>query len=102
VSLVCPGGVDTGLVKTLEIQGVDTQHPTIVRMKQRFSRHAKTPAQAAASIIRGIKKSRYMVFTSFDIRMGYWFQRKFAWPYEWVMRIMNHVLHKTMQQAKAG
>jgi NAD(P)-dependent dehydrogenase (short-subunit alcohol dehydrogenase family) len=101
VSLVCPGGVDTGLVKTLEIEGVNTEHPSMVKMKQHFSKRAKTPAQAAASIIKGIKANRYMVFTSMDIRIGYWFQRKFAWPYEWVMRIMNHQLHKIMRQAKA-
>jgi hypothetical protein len=35
-----------------------------------------------------------MVFTSFDIRLGDWFQRKFAWPYEWVMRLLNRELHR--------
>ena len=28
VSLVCPGAVDTGLVDTVEIAGVDRSHPT--------------------------------------------------------------------------
>ena len=30
-----------------------------------------------------------MVFTSHDIRFGYWFQRKFAPPYEFAMRLLN-------------
>ena len=33
-----------------------------------------------------------MVFTSADIRVGYWVQRKFAPPYELAMRKMNDVL----------
>jgi hypothetical protein len=30
-----------------------------------------------------------MVFTSADIRVGYWLQRKFALPYELAMRKLN-------------
>ena len=35
-----------------------------------------------------------MVFTSRDIQFGYWFQRKFAWPYELTMRLLNDRLVK--------
>src|SRR3546814_12436272 len=41
VSLVCPGGVDTGLVRTIEIVGLDGEAPDMVRMRRRFQRHAK-------------------------------------------------------------
>jgi len=92
VSLVCPGGVDTGLVHTLEIPGIDQKDPHFNALRKRFQKHAKSPAQAAQSIIKGIKSNSYMVFTSMDIRVGYWFQRKFAFPYEMVMRIMNRYL----------
>ncbi len=33
-----------------------------------------------------------MVFTSADIAVGYWFQRKFALPYELTMRLLNNRL----------
>ena len=92
VSLVCPGGVDTGLVQTLEIPGIDQQDPGFKLLRRRFQNHAKSPAQAAQAILKGIKASRYMVFTSMDIRVGYWFQRKFALPYELVMRVANHYM----------
>ena len=92
VSLVCPGGVDTGLVRTVEIPGVDMDAPQFRRMRQHFQKRAKSPAQAAQSILSGIKANRYMVFTSTDIRIGYWFQRKFAPPYEMVMRLLNNRL----------
>jgi NAD(P)-dependent dehydrogenase (short-subunit alcohol dehydrogenase family) len=93
VSLVCPGGVDTGLVRTIEIVGVDTDNPRMVKLKKHFQKRAVTPEQAASAILRGIKANRYMVFTSSDVRIGYWFQRKFALPYELVMRYLNDRLH---------
>jgi NAD(P)-dependent dehydrogenase (short-subunit alcohol dehydrogenase family) len=102
VSLVCPGGVDTGLVSTVEIRGVDMQRPAMVAMKKHFQKRAVTPAQAAACIIRGIKANRYMVFTSLDIRLGYWSQRKFALPYEWVMRLLNNRLHAVARANRQG
>lgn len=89
VSLVCPGGVNTALVGTVEIVGVDRQDPDVAALVRRFQRHAVTPEQAAAAILKGIRSGRYMVFTSWDIRIGYWFQRKFALPYELVMRLLN-------------
>lgn len=96
VSLVCPGGVDTGLVRTIAIDGVDMTQPRMGALKERFRKHAVTPEQAARSILKGMKAGKYMIFTSLDIRIGYWFQRKFAWPYETVMRLLNRELGRQM------
>lgn len=89
VSLVCPGGVDTPLVGTVEIAGVDRADPTIAKMIGRFRSHAVTPEHVADCILTGIEKNRYMVFTSRDIEIGHFFQRKFALPYELAMRLLN-------------
>ncbi|MGH8461021.1 MAG: SDR family oxidoreductase [Stenotrophobium sp.] len=97
VSLVCPGGVNTGLVDTVEIQGVDKNNPKVIKLRKHFQKRAVTPEKAAAAIIKGIKANRYMVFTSPDIRVGYWFQRKFAWPYEFVMRRLNDRLQAVLR-----
>src|SRR3954470_15224306 len=64
VSLVCPGGVDTGLVDTLEIVGVDRSNPRIARQVKGFRKHARSPEAAAEAILDGIRRGRYMVFTS--------------------------------------
>lgn len=93
VSLVCPGGVDTGLVSTIEIVGIDANAPDMVKLRKRFQKHAVTPETAAAAIIKGVKANRYMVFTSAETQIGYWFQRKFALPYEIVMRVLNDYLY---------
>jgi NAD(P)-dependent dehydrogenase (short-subunit alcohol dehydrogenase family) len=89
VSLVCPGAVDTPLVDGVQILGVDPDHPYLRVLKQRFRKHAVTPEKVADDIVRAIASNRYLVFTSLDVRIGHWFQRKFALPYELVMRRLN-------------
>ncbi|RZU38695.1 short-subunit dehydrogenase [Fluviicoccus keumensis] len=89
VSLVCPGAVDTGLVRTVRIVGVERDDPRMQALTGRFQKHAMSPEQAAAAILRGVERGKYLVFTSPDIAVGHWFQRKFAWPYELVMRGLN-------------
>ncbi len=94
VSLVCPGGVKTPLVNSVEIVGVDRDDPEVQKLIRRFEKHAVSPEHVAAKILEGIAKDRYLVFTSRDIAVGYWFQRKFAWPYELAMRLLNDRLVK--------
>lgn len=94
VSLVCPGAVDTPLVDSVQIVGVDTSRPDVVELRHLFRRHAVAPAAVAEAILRGVERDRYMVFTSLDIRVGHWFQQRFALPYEWVMRRLNDRLHR--------
>jgi NAD(P)-dependent dehydrogenase (short-subunit alcohol dehydrogenase family) len=89
VTLVCPGGVDTGLVRTIEVVGVDTTHPEYQRMREHFRKRAVSPETAARAILRGIARKEYLVFTSDDVRMGYWFQTKLAFMYERAMRRLN-------------
>jgi len=97
VSLVCPGAVNTGLVHTINIVGVDREHPKAKRLVGRFQRHAVTPEQAAVKILKGVRKKRYMVYTSWDIAFGHWFTRKFSWPYEIVMRVLSNVINRTAE-----
>jgi NAD(P)-dependent dehydrogenase (short-subunit alcohol dehydrogenase family) len=94
VSLVCPGAVRTPLVGSVKIVGVDRDNPTIAKLVARFERHAVSPERVAEKIIEGVEKNRYMVFTSADIRVGYWVQRKFGPPYELAMRLLNDRLSR--------
>lgn len=101
VSLVCPGGVRTPLVETMEIAGVDREAPVMRKMATRFEKRAVSPERVAERIVEGIEKDRYMVFTSADIRIGYWFQRKFSPPYELAMRLFNRQLTKVAGAAQS-
>ena len=53
------------------------------------ARLSLSPVAAAGAILHGVERGKYMVFTSTDIAVGYWFQRKFSWPYELVMQGLN-------------
>ncbi len=94
VSVVCPGGVATPLVGTVDIVGVDKDDPKVRKQIDNFHKIAVTPEKAAAAIIAGVEKNKFVVYTSFDTRFGYWWKRKFALPYEVVMRIANNRFSK--------
>lgn len=96
VSLVVPGGVKTGLVDTVEIAGVDRDDPRVKKLQHRFEKRAVTPDKVADAILKGIYKNRYLVYSSNDIRFGYWWARKFAPPYEFVLQKANDQFSKLL------
>jgi NAD(P)-dependent dehydrogenase (short-subunit alcohol dehydrogenase family) len=89
VSLVCPGAVATPLVGRLEVRGVDQQHPAFRAAVADFEKRAVSAEHVAEKIIWGIEKNRYLVFTSADIRIAHWWQRKFSPAYELAMRLLQ-------------
>ena len=100
VSLVCPGAVDTGLVNTVEIAGVDRSHPTIERYTKRFRRTAVTPEVAAEKILDGLQHNRYWVYTSRDIQLAHFLQRWFEPGYALLMRLANDRFTKVARAAE--
>ncbi len=92
VTLVCPGAVATPLVESVEILGVDRDHPAAKKMVEEFVAHARSPEEVADAILTGVERGRYLVFTSRDIQAAYWLQR-FAPPlYERLMLRLNRRL----------
>jgi NAD(P)-dependent dehydrogenase (short-subunit alcohol dehydrogenase family) len=89
VSLVCPGGVKTPLVGTVEIAGVDPTDPEVAKLKRRFEKHAVPPEHVAEKILAGVERNRYLVFTSRDIQLAYAAQRWFPPGYRLAMRLLN-------------
>jgi NAD(P)-dependent dehydrogenase (short-subunit alcohol dehydrogenase family) len=100
VTLVCPGAVNTGLVDTVQIVGVDRDSPTIQALTRRFRERAVTPERAAAAILDGVRAGRYLVFTSNDIRALYWIQRLAPPLYELAMRKLNDRLVAVAQRSR--
>jgi len=96
VSLVCPGGVDTGLVQTIEIAGVDATSPRFLKARKGFQRHAVTPEQAAAAIVKGVKNNKYWVYTSPDIHAVHLLQRYFPPGYAVAMHIFNRAANRVL------
>lgn len=98
VHVVCPGAVDTGLVRTVNIVGIDQTDPEVVKMRSHFQGHAVSPDSAARSILKGIRKNRFIIYTSLDIRVGYWFKRHFALPYELVIGFVTNRMMKLAEK----
>jgi len=98
VTLVCPGGVDTGLTETVQIAGVDNTSAQFRRLQAQFRRRAVTPEHAAEAILRGVKRNRYWVYTSPDIRVVHLLQRLFPPAYVLAMTVMNRVANKALPQ----
>jgi NAD(P)-dependent dehydrogenase (short-subunit alcohol dehydrogenase family) len=96
VTVVCPGAVETPLKNTVEILGVDPNSPGVKALKARFSGHAVSPERVADQILRAIEKERFLVITSFDIKLLY-FLKRFAPPlYHYVMTRITNLLIKLL------
>jgi NAD(P)-dependent dehydrogenase (short-subunit alcohol dehydrogenase family) len=98
VSLVCPGGVDTGLTETVSIAGVDKATPQFARLQAGFRKRAVSPDHAAEAILRGVKRNRYWVYTSRDIRLVHLLQRLFPPGYAAAMKVMNAAANRALPQ----
>jgi NAD(P)-dependent dehydrogenase (short-subunit alcohol dehydrogenase family) len=97
VTLVCPGAVRTPLVGTVNIVGVNREHPKLKKAIAGFEKHAVSPESAAAAMIKGVEKGKYLVFTSRDIRVGWYGQRYVPFAYNRVMRIANRRFSKLLE-----
>jgi NAD(P)-dependent dehydrogenase (short-subunit alcohol dehydrogenase family) len=96
VTLVCPGGVDTGLTETIQIAGVDLDTDRFKRLQAHFRRRAVTPEHAAEAILRGVRHNRYLVYTSRDIQALFLLQRVFPPGYNAIMRGMNYAMRRAL------
>ena len=89
VSVVVPGAVDTPLVRSVVIAGVDREHPQVQRLVRLFSGHAVSAEKVADKIVAGVQRNRFLIYTSPDIWALYTFKR-LAWrPYSAVMSRVN-------------
>jgi NAD(P)-dependent dehydrogenase (short-subunit alcohol dehydrogenase family) len=100
VSVVVPGAVKTPLVQTVQIAGVDRDDPRVQRWTNRFSGHAVSAEHVADTILRGIRKNRFLIYTSPDIRALYLFKRTMWWPYSIAMRRVNVLFTRALRPAK--
>lgn len=102
VSLVCPGAVDTPLVGTVEIVGVDRSHPAAAKLAARFRRRAVSAEHVAVPILDAVEDGTYLVFTSLDIRAAFWLQRYCPPLYRLAMRRLNRELTAVGERAATG
>ncbi|MGU3498611.1 SDR family oxidoreductase [Mycobacterium sp. C31M] len=97
VSVVVPGAVKTPLVDTVHIAGVDREDPRVQKWVDRFAGHAVSPERAADKILAGVRRNRFLIYTSPDIRALYMFKRVAWWPYSVAMRQVNVVFTRALR-----
>ncbi len=98
VSLVCPGAVHTPLTGTVQIAGVDTTSPRFRKVQARFHERAVSPEVAAEAILKGVRRNRYWVYTSPDIRLIHAVQRYFPPAYALSMRVLNRGANRVLPE----
>lgn len=99
VSVVVPGAVKTPLVQTVQIAGVDREDPRVKKWTDRFSGHAASPEHVADCILTGVRRNRFLIYTSPDIRALYLFKRVAWWPYSVAMRQANVLFTRALRPA---
>lgn len=97
VSVVVPGAVKTPLVQSVQIAGVDREHPQVQKWTNRFSGHAVSPEHVADRILTGVRRNRFLIYTSPDIRALYLFKRVAWWPYSVAMRQVNVLFTRALR-----
>lgn len=100
VSVVVPGAVRTPLVDTVQIAGVDREDPNVQKWTNRFTGHAVSPEHVADRILAGVRRNRYLIYTSPDIRAFYLFKRTAWWPYSVAMRQVNVIFSRALRPAR--
>ncbi|MFL6089068.1 MAG: SDR family oxidoreductase [Aeromicrobium sp.] len=101
VCLVVPGAVNTGLVQTLNVAGIDTSNTSFTKLRDTFVGHAATPEKAAKQIVKGVERGTYWVYTSQDIRLLFLLQRYFEPGYRLLMRGMNDGFVRAIKKSEA-
>ncbi len=102
VSLVCPGAVATPLTETIQLAGVDKSSKRFAQLQAHFRKGAASPEEAAEAIIRGVKRNKYWVYTSNDIRIIHAIQRYLPPVYVLAMRGMNFGANKALPSMQSA
>ena len=93
VTVVCPGAVETPLKQTVEILGVDVGSEKFQEAKSRFSEHAVSPDKVAGQIISAVKKNKFMVITSLDVRFFYYCKHHHPLIYHYVLNYISNLMN---------
>ncbi|MDD3717607.1 MAG: SDR family oxidoreductase [Actinomycetota bacterium] len=93
VSVILPGAVNTGLVRTVVI---NADEDACEKGRRLFSRHAMAPERVADLIIGAIERNKFMVITSMDIKLLYLLKRTCPPIYCQVLRFMTWFLDRTL------
>jgi NAD(P)-dependent dehydrogenase (short-subunit alcohol dehydrogenase family) len=102
VSLVCPGAVATPLTESVHIDGIDKASPRFLKAQAHFRKRAVSPERAAEAIVDGVRRNRYWVYTSTDIRLAHAAQRLCPPLYVALMRGLHAGANHALPEVRAA
>lgn len=99
VTVVCPGAVKTNLVSTVDVRA---DRPAIERARKKFLRFAIPPEKVGALIADAVRRNKFLVITSPDIKLLYFLKRHFPPVYNVAMQYMTSYLDHTLPRGAAA
>jgi len=93
VSVICPGAVKTGLVDTVEILA---DKGAVDKVRSMFLKVAIPPEKVAKQIIKVIKKRKFLLITSLDIKILFFLKRYVSPLYHIIMRLISWYMDKKL------
>ena len=93
VTVVCPGAVNTPLKQSAEMLSVDMKSEKVQRLIKRFDKHAVTPEKVADLIVNAIRREKFLVITSADIKALYFLKRHFFPAYHFILKKVSSLLN---------
>jgi NADP-dependent 3-hydroxy acid dehydrogenase YdfG len=95
VSVICPGAVNTGIVQSVKI---NASPESLNKSKELFLKIAIAPEKVADMIVDAVRFNRFMVITSFDIKLFYFVKRYFHPLYHLVMLAITRIMDKRLER----
>ena len=91
VHVLAPGAVDTPLVRSVDIHGVDRDKPRAQKATAMFQKHAASPEEVAERVLKQVRRRKYLITTSSEVPVARWAQVNAPWLYVGVMRTANRL-----------
>lgn len=95
VSVICPGAVNTGIVQSVKI---NASPESLDKSRELFLKIAISPGKVADMIINAVRYRRFMVITSFDIKLFYFLKRYCHPLYHLVMLAIALIMDKRLER----
>lgn len=93
VSVICPGAVKTGLVNTVEVLA---NKDAVDKVRSMFLKVAIPPEKVAKQIIKVIKRKKFLLITSLDIKILFFLKRYISPLYHLIMRLISWYMDKKL------
>ena len=95
VTVVCPGAVDTPIFDVTPIKGL---RPEIKELADYISSTKEEPEDTASAIIQAVKKNKYLVVTTLEMKILYFLRRHFPFLWYTLMKLVTKILDRVIDK----